>query len=98
MLGSYSLCRNRFVEMETRFTRWRRSGDLQRLYPWAPCPLSRFRAGGAEGGGDAGITGRSCLTSAHASNDKRSADISSLDSLRNKSFRPSVIRWGMNDT
>ena len=37
-------------------------------------------------------------TSGHASNDKRSADISSLDNLRIKSLRPSIIRWRMNDT
>jgi hypothetical protein len=36
--------------------------------------------------------------SGHASNDKRSADISSLDNLRIKSLRPSIIRWRMNDT
>jgi hypothetical protein len=78
-------------------TLWRRSGDLQRLHP---CPPSCFRADGAEdvGGGDAVIMGRSCATSGHASNDKRSADISSLDNLRIKSLRPSIIRWRMNDT
>jgi hypothetical protein len=37
-------------------------------------------------------------TSGHASNDKRSADISSLDNLHIKSLRPSIIRWRMNDT
>ena len=37
-------------------------------------------------------------TSGHASNDKGSADISSLDNLRIKSLRPSIIRWRMNDT
>jgi hypothetical protein len=37
-------------------------------------------------------------TSGHASNDKRSADISSLDNLRIKSLRPSIIRGRMNDT
>ena len=43
--------------------------------------------------------GQSCpATSGHASNDKRSADISSLDNLRIKSPRPSIIRWRMNDT
>ena len=78
-------------------TLWRRSGDLQGLHP---CPPSCFRADGAEdvGGGDAVIMGRSCATSGHASNDKRSADISSLDNLRIKSLRPSIIRWRMNDT
>jgi hypothetical protein len=37
-------------------------------------------------------------TSGYASNDKRSADISSLDHLRIKSLWPSIIRWRMNDT
>jgi hypothetical protein len=37
-------------------------------------------------------------TSGHASNDERSADISSLDNMRIKSLRPSIIRWRMNDT
>ena len=42
---------------------------------------------------------QSCpATSGHASNDKRSADISSLDSLRIKSLRSSILRWRMNDT
>jgi hypothetical protein len=50
------------------------------------------------GGCDAVIMGLSCPTSGHASNDKRSADISSLDNLRIKSLRPSIIRWRMSDT
>jgi hypothetical protein len=37
-------------------------------------------------------------TSGHASNDQRSADIGSLDDLRIKSLRPSIIRGRMNDT
>lgn len=62
--------------------------------------LSCFRADGTEdvGGGDAVIMGCSCATSGHASNDKGSADISSLDNLHIKSLRPSIIRWRMNDT
>ena len=43
-------------------------------------------------------TANLAATSGHASNDKRSADISSLDSLRIKSLRPSIIRWRMNGT
>jgi hypothetical protein len=68
--------------------------------PLSTLPLSRFRADGAEdaGGGDTVIMGRSCPTSGHASNDKCSADIRSLDKLCIKSLRPSIIRWGMNDT
>jgi hypothetical protein len=43
-------------------------------------------------------SGQSCpATSGHASNDKSSADISSLDSLRIKSLRPSIIKRRMND-
>jgi hypothetical protein len=43
-------------------------------------------------------TANLAATSGHASNDKRSADFSSLDNLRIKSLRPSIIRWRMNDT
>jgi len=41
---------------------------------------------------------RPILPLGHASNDKRSADISSLDNLSIKSLRPSIIRGCMNDT
>ena len=63
-------------------------------------PKFGLAADGAEDvrGADAVIMGRSCPTSGHASNDKRSADISSLDNLRIKSLRPSIFRWRMNDT
>ena len=43
-------------------------------------------------------TANLAATSGHASNDKRSADISSLDNLRIKSPRPSIIGGCMNDT
>jgi hypothetical protein len=43
-------------------------------------------------------TANLAATLGHASNDKRSADISSLDNLSTKSLRPSIIRGCMNDT
>jgi hypothetical protein len=43
-------------------------------------------------------TANLAATSGHASNDKRSADISSLNNLRIKSLRPSIISGRMNDT
>ena len=43
-------------------------------------------------------TANLAATSGHAANDKRSADISSLDNLRIKSLRPAIIGWRMNDT
>jgi len=43
-------------------------------------------------------TANLAATSHHASNDKRSADISSLDNLRIKPLRASIFRGRMNDT
>ena len=43
-------------------------------------------------------TANPAVTSGHAANDKRSADISSLDNLRIKSLRPAITGWRMNDT
>ena len=59
-----------------------------------------FRADCAEDlvGGGALLVGRSCPTSGHASNDKCSANISSLDNLGIKSPRTAIIRGRMNDT
>ena len=64
------------------------------------CTIALFRADGAEDvvGGGALIVGRSCPTSGHASNDKCSANISSLDNLGIKSPRSAIIRGRMNDT
>ena len=42
-------------------------------------------------------TANLAATSGHASNDKRSADISFLKSLRIKSLRPSIIKRRTND-
>jgi hypothetical protein len=43
-------------------------------------------------------TANLAATSGHASNDKCSADINSLDNLCIKSLRPSIIRGRLNDT
>ena len=43
-------------------------------------------------------TANLAATLGRASNDERSADISSLDNLSTKSLRPSIIRGCMNDT